>query len=122
MAKVKYAPTSRKRKKKILKRAKGFWGDRSKRYRHAKEAVMKALVYSYRDRKRKKRDFRRLWITRINAACRSSGLTYNRFIQGLRRAKVGIDRKSLAELAVNDRTAFERLVEIARADLLTTGD
>jgi len=118
MVKVKYAPYSRRRKKKILKRAKGFWGDRSKRYRHAKEAVMKALVYAYRDRKKRKREFRRLWITRINAACRNFGITYNRFIQGLKRAKVDLDRKSLAELAVNDQAAFNKLVELSQTNLL----
>ena len=116
MTKVKYAPYSRKRKKKVLKRAKGYWGDRSKRYRHAKEAVMKALVYAYRDRKRRKRDFRRLWITRINSACRNRGITYGRFIQGLKREKIDLDRKSLAELAVNDQRAFNKLVEIIRSN------
>jgi large subunit ribosomal protein L20 len=114
MTKVKYAPHSRKRKKKILKQAKGYWGDRSKRYRHAKEAVMKALVYAYRDRKTRKRQFRRLWISRINSACRNLGITYNRFIQGLKRKNIDLDRKSLAELAVNDQSAFEKLVEIAK--------
>ena len=114
MTRVKYAPYSRRRKKKILKRAKGYWGDRSKRYRHAKEAVMKALAYAYRDRKRRKREFRRLWISRINSACRNLGITYNRFIQGLKKAKIDLDRKSLAELAVNDQVAFGKLVEIAK--------
>lgn len=111
MAKIKHSVATRKRKKKMLKRAKGFWGDRSKQYRQARRAVMHALVYAYRDRRMKKREFRRLWIARINAACRDCGITYSAFISGLKKAKVGLDRKILADLAVKDSAAFKKLVE-----------
>lgn len=114
MAKVKHSVATRRRKKRTLKAAKGFWGDRSKQYQQARRALMHALVYAYRDRKNKKRAFRGLWITRINAACRQAGLTYSQFINGLKKAKVNIDRKILAELAVNDNTAFKKLVEMAK--------
>lgn len=114
MSKIKHSVATRKRKKKLLKRTKGFWGDRSKQYQQAKRALMHALVYAYRDRRVKKRDFRRLWIARINAACRLEGLSYSAFMNGLKKAKVDIDRKILAELAVNDSAAFKKLVEIAR--------
>ncbi len=115
MARVKTNVARKRRIKRTLKAAKGYWGDRSKRYRHAKLTVMRAESYAYRDRKRKKRDFRKLWIARINAASRAEGLTYSRFIQGLKKAQVGLDRKSLAELAVNDAAAFNKLVEIAKS-------
>ena len=111
MAKIKHSVATRKRKKRTLKKAKGFWGDRSKQYQQAKRALMHALVYAYRDRKVKKRQFRRLWITRINAACRSAGITYSKFMNGLKKAKVTIDRKILADLAVKDSQAFKKLVE-----------
>lgn len=114
MARVKTSVARKRRIKRTLKAAKGYWGDRSKRYRHAKLTVMRAKSFAYRDRKRKKRDFRKLWIARINAASRAEGLTYSRFIQGLKKAQVGLDRKSLAELAVNDAAAFNKLVEIAK--------
>ena len=114
MAKIKHSVATHKRKKRLLKEAKGFWGDRSKQYQQARRALMHALVYAYRDRRRKKRDFRRLWISRINAACRSSGITYSQFISGLKKSKVGLDRKILADLAVNDTKAFEKLVEIVQ--------
>ncbi len=114
MAKIKHSVATRRRKKRLLKKAKGFWGDRSKQYQQARRALMHALVYAYRDRRVKKRDFRRLWITRINAACRAAGITYSRFIQGLKKAKVGLDRKILADLAVKDNQAFKKLVEIAQ--------
>lgn len=114
MAKVKHSVATKKRKKRLLKKAKGFWGDRSKQYQQARRALMHALVYAYRDRRVKKRDFRRLWITRINAACRSLGITYSEFIHGLKKAKVSLDRKVLADLAVKDIQAFEKLVEIAK--------
>ncbi len=114
MAKIKHSVATRKRKKKILKKAKGFWGDRSKQYQQAKRALMHALVYAYRDRKAKKREFRRLWITRINAACREAGITYSAFMNGLKKAKVAIDRKILADLAVKDTQAFKKLVEIIK--------
>jgi large subunit ribosomal protein L20 len=114
MAKIKHSVATRRRKKKVLKKAKGFWGDRSKQYRQARRALMHALVYAYRDRRNKKRDFRRLWIARINAACRQTGITYSAFINGLKKAKIGLDRKVLADLAVRDIQAFKKLVEIAR--------
>jgi large subunit ribosomal protein L20 len=108
---------SRKRRKKILKAAKGFRGGRSKLYRAAAETVLRSRVYAYRDRRQKKRDFRSLWITRINAAVRAGGMTYSRFIQGLTRGKVAVDRKQLADLAVRDAEAFNKFVEIAKANL-----
>ncbi|MBU1124617.1 MAG: 50S ribosomal protein L20 [Candidatus Omnitrophica bacterium] len=114
MAKVKHSVATRKRKKKTMKAAKGFWGDRSKQFQQARRALLHALTYAYRDRRSKKRDFRRLWIARINAACRTTGVTYSSFINGLKKAKVGLDRKVLAELAVRDAKAFEKLVEIAK--------
>ena len=114
MAKVKHSVATHRRKKRTLKAAKGYWGDRSKQYQQAKRALMHALVYAYRDRRNKKREFRRLWIARINAACRGEGITYSRFISGLKKAKVSIDRKILADLAVRDNKAFEKLIEIAK--------
>ena len=114
MAKIKHSGATRRRKKKTLKQAKGFWGDRSKQYQQAKRAVMHALVYAYRDRKVRKRDFRRLWIARINAACRQAGLTYSQFMHGLKVSKVALDRKVLADLAVRDSAAFKKLIEIAK--------
>lgn len=98
----------------MLKRAKGFWGLRSKLYRRAKETVQRAFVYSYRDRRRKKREFRRLWITQISAACKNQGISYNRFIHGLSQAKVGLNRKVLADIARHDTEAFGKLVELTR--------
>lgn len=115
MAKIKHSVATRRRKKRLLKKTKGYWGDRSKQYRQARRALMHALVYAYRDRRVKKRDFRRLWITRINAACRAAGITYSKFINGLKKAKVGLDRKILADLAVKDAHAFKKLVEIAKS-------
>jgi len=114
MAKIKHSVATRKRKKRLLKKAKGYWGDRSKQYQQAHRALMHALVYAYRDRRVKKRDFRRLWITRINAACRAAGITYSKLINGLKRAKVVLDRKVLADLAVKDSQAFKKLIEMAR--------
>jgi large subunit ribosomal protein L20 len=114
MAKVKHAAATRKRKKRVLKKAKGFWGDRSKQYQQARRALMHALVYAYRDRRVKKREFRRLWISRINAACRSAGITYSAFINGLKKAKVTLDRKILADLAVKDSRAFKKLIELVK--------
>jgi len=114
MAKVKHSAATRKKKKKVLKQAKGFWGDRSKQFQQARRTLMHALVYSYRDRRVKKREFRRLWITRINAACRQEGITYSVFMNGLKRAKVTLDRKILAELAVNDAPAFKKLVGLVK--------
>ena len=114
MAKIKHSVATRRRKRKLLKKAKGYWGDRSKQYQQARRALMHALVYAYRDRRVKKRNFRQLWITRINAACRNEGMTYSKFIYGLKKAKVGLDRKILADLAVKDEQAFKKLMEIAK--------
>ena len=114
MTKIAHSAATRKRKKRVLKQAKGFWGDRSKQFQQARRALMHALVYEYRDRRVKKREFRALWITRINAACRAEGITYSRFINGLKKAKVNLDRKIIAELAVKDAQAFKKLVEIAK--------
>jgi len=112
------AGTKRKdHRKKILARAKGFWGRRHSNYKVAKDAVAKAMSYSYRDRRDRKGTFRRLWIARINAACRSEGLTYSRFIEGLVAAQVTVDRKMLADLAVRDPAAFTAVVEKAKAAL-----
>jgi large subunit ribosomal protein L20 len=97
--------------------AKGYYGAKSRLYRVANEAVIRSLSYSYRDRRARRRQFRRLWITRINAAARLNGLSYNRFIDGLNKASVEVDRKMLAELAVNDRQVFDQLVEVAKAHL-----
>ncbi|MFH1128156.1 MAG: 50S ribosomal protein L20 [Candidatus Omnitrophota bacterium] len=112
MAKVKHSVATRKRKKRTLKEAKGYWGDRSKQFQQARRALMHAEVYAYRDRRVKKRDFRALWVTRINAACREIGTTYSKLINGLKKAKVNLDRKVLADLAVNDTKAFKKLVEL----------
>jgi len=114
MTKVKHSVATRKRKKRLLRKARGFWGDRSKQYQQAQRALMHALVYAYRDRRTKKREIRRLWIIRINAACRAAGITYSKFINGLKNAKVNLDRKILADLAVKDNQAFNKLVEIAK--------
>ena len=117
MARVKRSVNAVKKRREILEQAAGYRGQRSRLYRKAKEQVAHSLVYSYRDRKARKGDFRRLWIQRINAAARQHGLTYNRFVQGLRAAEVSVDRKVLADLAVTDPSAFAALVEVARAAL-----
>ncbi|WP_166355316.1 50S ribosomal protein L20 [Phytoactinopolyspora limicola] len=117
MARVKRAVNAHKKRRETLEKARGYRGQRSRMYRKAKEQVTHSLVYAYRDRKQRKGDFRQLWITRINAAARAEGLTYNRFIQGLKLAEVEVDRKILADLAVNDPAAFKALVETARAAL-----
>ena len=117
MARVKRAVNAHKKRRVILERAKGYRGQRSRLYRKAKEQVPHSLVYAYRDRRARKGDFRRLWIQRINAASRANGLTYNRLIQGLNLAGIEVDRKILAELAVNDAPAFAALVEAAKAAL-----
>lgn len=114
MPRTKRGSVARKRRKKILKLAKGYYGAKSKLFRVANQQVMKSLTFAYRDRKQKKRDFRKLWIARINAAARIDGISYSRFINGLKKADVQINRKVLAELAVNDKTAFSRLVEVAK--------
>jgi large subunit ribosomal protein L20 len=108
-----------KRHKKVLQRAQGYWGGRSRLFKTAKEAVMHSFNYAYRDRRTKKRDFRRLWITRISAACRLNGATYGRFIEGLSKAGVEVDRKQLADMAVTDAAAFADLVEKAKSQLAT---
>jgi large subunit ribosomal protein L20 len=115
VARVKRAVNAQKKRRVVLERASGYRGQRSRLYRKAKEQVQHSLNYSYRDRRARKGDFRRLWIQRINAAARANGMTYNRFIQGLRAAEVEVDRRMLAELAVNDEAAFAALVEIAKA-------
>ena len=107
-------PASRKRRKKWLKRAKGFWGGRHKLYRTARETVQRALAFSTRDRKKRRRTYRTLWITRLNAACREQGISYSRFIAALKKAKIDLNRRSLAELAVRDRNAFNQLVELVK--------
>jgi large subunit ribosomal protein L20 len=117
VARVKRSVNAQKKRREILERASGYRGQRSRLYRKAKEQVTHSLVYSYNDRKAKKGDFRRLWIQRINAAVRAQGMTYNRFIQGLKAAEVEVDRKILADLAVNDIAAFNALVEVAKANL-----
>jgi large subunit ribosomal protein L20 len=117
MARVKRAVNAHKKRREVLEQASGYRGQRSRLYRKAKEQILHSGVYSYRDRKARKGDFRRLWIQRINAAARADGMTYNRFIQGLGLAGIEVDRRMLAELAVNDAAAFSVLVEAARAAL-----
>ena len=117
MARVKRAVNAQKKRRVTLERASGYRGQRSRLYRKAKEQVTHSLVYAYRDRRARKGDFRKLWIQRINAAARAEGLTYNRFIQGLKAAGVEVDRKILADLAVNYAPAFTALVEVAKANL-----
>jgi len=117
VARVKRAVNAHKKRRVILERASGYRGQRSRLYRKAKEQVTHSLVYSYNDRRKRKGDFRKLWIQRINAGARAEGLTYNRFIQGLRLAGIEVDRKILADLAVNDAPTFVALVETAKAAL-----
>ena len=115
MARVKGAMMTRKRRNKILKMAKGYWGAKSKHFKMANQQVMKSLTYAYTGRRLKKGDFRRLWITRISAACKMNGMNYSTFMHGLKTAGVAIDRKMLAELAVNNEGAFKQLVEMAKS-------
>ena len=117
MARTKHSVSSHKRKKKIMKQAKGFTGGRGKLYRTAKEAVDRSLAYAFRDRRVRKRDFRKLWIARINAAARLNGMSYSRFISGLKKSNIEINRKVLAEMAVNDSEGFSKLAEIAKGSL-----
>ncbi len=117
MARVKRAVNAQKKRRETLERASGYRGQRSRLYRKAKEQVTHSLVYAYRDRRARKGDFRRLWIQRINAAARANGMTYNRLIQGLKAAGIEVDRRMLAELAVNDAAAFTVLVAAAKAAL-----
>ena len=114
MARVKRGVNAKKRHKNILKQSKGYFGAKSKLYRTANQAVMKSLNYSYIGRKQRKRDFRKLWITRINAAARINGMSYSKFISGLKKANVNINRKMLSEMAINDPAGFAKLVEIAK--------
>jgi large subunit ribosomal protein L20 len=122
VARVKRAVNAQKKRREVLERASGYRGQRSRLYRKAKEQVTHSLVYSYRDRRARKGDFRRLWIQRINAAARLNGMTYNRFIQGLKAAEIEVDRRMLAELAVADAPAFAVLVAAARAALPAAAD
>src|SRR6202789_3911944 len=119
MARATNAPASRKRHKKTLKYAKGYFGNKSKLFRYAKEAVQHAWQYAYRDRKKKKGEWRGLWIVRLNAACRANDISYSRFIEGLKAAEIGLDRKVLSDIAVHDEVAFKALVQQARDALKT---
>lgn len=117
MARVKTGVVRHRRHKKVLKLARGFYSGRRKHFRKAKEQLERSLVYAYRDRRRKKRDFRRLWIIRINAACRLNGLSYSKFINGLKKSGIELDRKILADLAMNDAKAFAKIAETAKKAL-----
>ncbi len=117
MARVKGALATRKRRKKVLKLAKGYWGAKSKHFKMAKEAVMKSGNYAYIGRRQRKRDFRRLWITRISAGCKANGINYSTFMNGLKRADIALNRKMLSEIAIADPEAFTTLVEKAKAAL-----
>ena len=117
MARVKRGVVARRRHKKVLKQAKGYYGARSRVFRVAKQAVIKAGQYAYRDRRQRKRQFRALWITRINAQSRANGLSYSRLIAGLKKANIGLDRRVLADLAVHDKPAFGAVVDLAKAAL-----
>ena len=114
MARIKRAVNAHKKRRKVFKLAKGYWGSKSKQYRTASEQVRRSLRYAYTGRKLRKRDFRRLWITRINAAARLSGMSYSTFINGLKKKNIEVNRKMLADLAVNDAAAFAQLVELAK--------
>jgi large subunit ribosomal protein L20 len=115
MARVKGALATRKRRNKILKQAKGYWGGKSRLFKTAKEAVWKSAQYAYISRRLKKRDFRRLWITRISAACKNNGMNYSTFINGLKKANISLNRKMLSEIAIHDAAGFTALVEKAKA-------
>ncbi len=117
MARVKGGPVTRRRRKKVLKLARGYFGSKHRLFRTAKQQVMKSYMYAYRDRRQRKRDFRKLWITRINAAARNNGLSYSRLMYGLKQAGVDINRKMLADLAVNDQQAFSELANLAKQKL-----
>ena len=117
MPRVKRSVHARKKRRKVLEQAKGYWGIKKSSYKYAKEQVEHSLTYAYRDRKNRKRDFRRLWIIRINAAARANGLSYNQFIRGLKAAEVELDRKVLADIAVSDPKAFAALADAAKAAL-----
>lgn len=117
MARIKGALATRKRRNRVLKLAKGYWGGKSRLFKTAKEAVMKSGKYAYISRRLKKRDFRKLWITRISAACKLNGMNYSSFINGLKKANVSLNRKMLSEIAINDEAAFTALTETAKAAL-----
>jgi large subunit ribosomal protein L20 len=117
MARATNSPASRKRRKKVLKYARGYFGSKSKLFRYAKEAVQHAWQYAYRDRRKKKANFRGLWIVRLNAACRNAGISYSRFMEGLKAANIELDRKVLSDLAIQDEVAFGGLVKQAQAAL-----
>ena len=121
MPRVKRSVHGRKKRRKVLEQARGYWGLKSRTYKAAKEQVEHSLAYAYRDRKVRKRDFRRLWIIRINAAARQNGLSYNQFVAGLRKAEITLDRKVLADLAVSDPAAFGKIAEQAKAALEADG-
>jgi len=114
MARIKGAVTTRRRRKKILKLAKGYWGSKSKHFKMANQAVMKSLTYAYVGRKRRKRDFRRLWIIRINAACKANGMNYSRFMHGLKLSGIDLNRKMLSEMAIHEPEAFSQLCGTAK--------
>ena len=114
MARIKGAVTTRRRRKKILKLAKGYWGSKSKHFKMANQAVMKSLTYAYVGRKRRKRDFRRLWIIRINAACKANGMNYSRFMHGLKLSGIELNRKMLSEMAIHEPEAFSQLCGTAK--------
>src|SRR5712691_5948924 len=117
MTRVKRSVHARKKRRKVLEQARGYWGIKKSSYKHAKEQVEHSLAYAYRDRRNRKRTFRRLWIVRINAAARQQGLSYNQFVAGCRKANIELDRKVLADLAVSDTTAFAAIAEQAKAAL-----
>jgi large subunit ribosomal protein L20 len=114
MAKIKHSTATRRRKKRLLKQTKGYFGDRSKQFQQARRALMHALKYAYRDRHNKKREIRALWIARINAACRAEGISYSVFMNGLKKSKIALDRKILADLAVTDNAAFKKIVGLVK--------
>ena len=117
MPRVKRAVTAKKKRRTVLTKAKGYYGAKSRSYRAAKEQIQRSLQYQYRDRRNKKREIRRLWITRINAAARQNGLSYSVFMNGLKQAEITVDRKILADMAVNDPAAFAKLAEVAKATI-----
>ncbi len=121
MVRVRNAPARRRAHKRVMKQAKGYWGARSRRYREAKQALTRGQVYAFRDRRQRKRQFRRLWITRLSAACAERDIRYSQFVAGLRRANVALDRKQLSELAIHEPQAFDQLVALAREHLSAAG-
>ena len=117
MARIKRSLNARKKRRTVLKQARGYYGAKSRSYRNAKQQVMKSMQYMYRDRRNKKREIRRLWITRINAGARANGMSYSVFMNGLKKAGVELDRKVLSDMAINDPAAFAKLVEVAKSAL-----